>query len=792
MAETGFFAYGSQYPSCGECIEEAIQQINDGGEAKIISWKDLQVSGRLIVSEILGTIENCDFFCCDITGLNDNVLFELGYALAKKKPIYIINDTSYEDSVRKFKEVNLLSTVGYTRYTNTNDIVTGFYKQAPHDPIGNLWTDLTKSLVLEKDSKAILVLNSQTDTNYNSEIINQVDYFKLPKIVDDSSENVNLPLHWYIQKLHCVPSLLVQFSSRTRFGYELHNSKCALVAGMAIGLGLRVQLIAEKPYDETPLDYRDLLKKFSNRNECSNYVKEFLSSLQKDIAALLIKENERQEVKKKISELQSIDFGEAIAEHESNKIYRYYVDTAHTKNLIKNENNIVVGRKGSGKTATLYYLYEDLVRDKRNIVVLIKPINFEVDGLVALMEEASNEFEKGFLIETVWKFLIYTQVAKSIYDKIKDKPSYSLTLDEENYVVFVEKHKSIFLTDFSTRMEEQIKKLREGGISEIGSGHNNDFRLKVSEILHFGIINEMKDFFGKLIPKKHKLVVLIDNLDKSWKKDARLNILSKYILGLLGVSGRIFRDLSYIKSTQTNIDFHLTIFLRSDIFKHIQLFAREPDKIEVSRLKWDDPEILFRIIEERFVELSNGKYDVKELYSKFFVEKIGNVPTKEFIMSSIFPRPRDLIFICKSAKDTAVARGHDRILEDDILQAYKDYSSWIFKSLLVENNVSSKQMEDFLYELVGGNQIITEGQIIQFMKNSNIPIVTDEDVERFIDQLVDLTILGREVKENLFEFEYDVENFKKIKSLASKLNSKRFRIHNALLPFLECRIVDMS
>lgn len=787
MSETGFFAYGSQYSSSGECIEEAIEQINKTGEAKITSWTDLRNSGRFIINEVLDEIDKSDFFCCDLTGLNDNVLFELGYALAQRKPIFIVNDVSYDESYKKYRELDLLSTLGYRKYTKTHGIVHGFFEERPYDPIGNIWTDLTKSLTPEKETKAILVLTSQVETNYNLEILNQIDYFKLPKIVDDASENANLPLSWYIQKLHSVPAVLIQFSSQTRVGHEIHNSKCALIAGMAVGLGLRVQLLAEKPYS-TPLDFRDLLKKFNNRQECSVIVKEYLINLQKEIASLLINERDRIDTRKKLSELQNLDFGEAIAEHESNKLYQYYVDTSHTQQLIKNEYNIVVGRKGTGKTATLYYLYEDLTRDRRNHVVLIKPINFEVDGLIALMEESNNEFEKGFLIETVWKFLIYSQIAKSLYDKIKEKPLFALSEEENKYIDFIELNETIFLTDFSTRLEEQIKKLRENEINKIGSGNNNEFRLRVAEILHDGVFNEMKDFFGVLIPKNHKLIVLIDNLDKSWKKDARLNILSKYILGLLGVSGRIFKELSYIKSIQTSISFHLTIFLRSDIFKYIQLFAREPDKIEVSRLKWDDSEILLRIIEERFVELSNNKYDRNQLFEKFFVNEIGGVSAKEFIVNSIFPRPRDLIYFCKSCKDIAVSRGHEIIEEADVLFAYREYSSWVFKSLLVENNILNKQMEDFLFELVGGSPIIDETMIRQFMGNSEIPIVVEEDVEKFIDNLVDLTILGREVRENEFQFEYDVENFKKIKAMSKKLNSKRYRIHNALLPFLECDI----
>ena len=38
--------------------------------------------------------------------------------------------------------------------------------------------------------------------------------------------------------------------------------------------------------------------------------------------------------------------------------------------------------------------------------------------------------------------------------------------------------------------------------------------------------------------------------------------------------------------------------------------------------------------------------------------------------------------------------------------------------------------------------------------------IENDDIEKFIDNLVDLTILGREVRKNEFEFEYDVTIYK--------------------------------
>ncbi len=784
--QTGFFAYGSQISSSGECIEEAIKIINNSdNDITISSWRNLKISGSLIISNILSEIDKSDFFCADLTGLNDNVLFEIGYALSKGKPLYLINDTSHKESVRKYNELGLLNSIGYYNYSNTNQIVEGFYKMAPYDPVDKYWDDLTKILPKRTEKKAILILNSQIETNYNLEISVQVEHFKLPSIIDDASENIVQPISWYLTQLYSVPAVLVQFSSQTRVGYEIHNSKCAFISGISVGLGLKVQMIAEKPYS-VPTDYKELLKKFSNRLECSTYVQEYFGNLQSEIAELLIKINRPTLERKLDTELQNLNFGESIAEHESNKLYGYYVNTNHTRQLIKNEYNIVVGRKGTGKTATLYYLEEDLSEDTRNNVILIKPINFEVDGLITLMEESNSEFEKGFLIETIWKFLIYTEIARHFYLKISEKQLYAITENENDFINFIEENKAIFLTDFSTRLEEQIKLLQKNNIKNIGAGNNKEFRLKVSELLHQGSITKMKEHFGNIIGKRQKLIVLIDNLDKSWRKDSNINVLSKYLLGLLSVSGRIYKELSYIKSINTNISFHLTIFLRSDIFKEILLYAREPDKIEVSRLKWEDPEILFRIIEDRFVALSYNDYKAEDLWTKFFTPTVNSLKTKDFITHSIFPRPRDVIYFFRACKDIAISRGHTIVEEVDIIDAHKDYSNWVFKSLLVENVVDYNKMEDFMYELMASDTVITEDQIIEKMIASKLAIDNNR-IERFIDHLVNLTIIGRETKTNKFSYEYDVNNAKKIKVLANKLGTKRYQIHNALAPYLECK-----
>lgn len=785
--DIGFFAYPSEPKSCGDAIEAAVKEINND-EIEIKTWRSMKISGKVIVSKILAEIDACDFFCADLTGINDNVLFELGYAITKKKPLFIINDTSHGELYRRFKELSLFVSTGYIRYTNTADIVRGFEESRPYDSVDKLlWDTLLETMEIKDIPTPLLILNGQVNTNYNQDIVSLANTFKLPFILDDASESKVQPLSWYASQLNVVPAVLAQFSTTSRVGSEVHNAKCAVVCGMALGLGKKVRMISESPY-ETPLDYRELLQVFETREKCKSIVNNFFTSVRNEMGQFFLLKEQSKPLKKLRSTLQDISFGEAIAEHENLNLSEYYVPNANTNSLIKNEYNLVIGRKGTGKTASLYFLQNYLKADKKNHVVVIKPITFEVDGLISLMESSQGDFERGFLVECIWKFLIYTEIAKHLYEEINKKPMYALTKEEEVFSAYIESSPNIFLSDFSTRLEEQLKVLRENRIVDIPSGSNQEYRIKVSEFLHQGTLATAREHFAKIIPKNHNLIVLIDNLDKSWRPNSRINILSKYILGLLGVSGRIVGELSVIKSIKMNLSFRLTLFLRSDIFRYVVMYAREPDKIEVTRLQWDDKESLFRIIEERFKELSGIPFEGSELWDHYICKSVGGVDVKDYIMDSVFPRPRDIIFFFKSAKDIAVSRGHSRIEEEDIKKAHRNYSAWVFQSLIAENGITLKQMEDFMYELMASDLVLTQSEIVDKMIRAKIDTANDDSIEKFIDYLVSLTILGRETKAGVFEYEYDDDKSKKLKILSEKLNSKRYRIHNALVPYLEVNI----
>lgn len=774
----GFFAYSSNPPFCEDAIENAVTEINSGGIAKINSWKELKISGKFVIDEVLKAIHSADFFCADLTGVNDNVLFEIGYAIGIDKPLWLIFDTTHTESYRRYREIDFFSSIGYSIYSTTHHIVQNFYKNAPYEQSGAL-DELTNSLsVFDTDERyPLLYLKNQVDTNFSESIVSSLKNKKLTYVLDDAVETKSQSLSWYLSRIRRIPAVLAEFSTPERTGYTVQNSKCALISGIAFGIGSKVLMICEEPY-VTPLDYKELLKLHKTPAQCRSNIEPFLDNLKQNYFELSEKHERFKTSRKERSLLQTISFGDFLAEHEGDKLNSYYIETTSSAALTKNEYNIVVGRKGSGKTATLYYLEDQLNSDARNHVCTIKPISFELEGLLHVLSKTPDNFEKSFLLESVWKLLIYTEIAKSIYDRLKNKIEFVLTKDEKAFISFVEANTEFFFSNYYERIDENLKKLRD----ESSGANGKEFRVKVSEIMHVKLLSTIRDQICSIYDKN--IYVLIDNLDKSWKKDAEIEYQSRWILGLLGLTVSITREFLSLRKKFKNNEFHLTIFLRSDIFQNILRYAREPDKIKYIKLKVEDKEILFRIIEERFVTLSSGNYVYEDLWNQFLPKNIENTDIRNYIYSNILPRPRDIILVFNKIRENAILRGHTSFEVEDVKSALKEYSDWVFSSILVENGITIGQMEDFMYELAGEKAVIKRNEIVGKARKANINFSDDESIESFIDHIVALSILGRETQPGIFSFNFDLENDRKSKALAKKLGTDCYKIHNALVPAL--------
>lgn len=777
----GFVAYSSDPPSIGETIEEAIKVINKSNDVKLVSWKSLENSGRYVIDSICKTISESNIFICELTNLNFNVLFELGYAISERKQIIILLDTGYKNVIPQFNSFGLLTTIGYTPYTNSQNII--------NCVLGKQYDDSNKDLLIdtlynnyyqinEKDYTKVLYLKSPIETEASIKLTRVISNHKLGTIIDDPSEVSVRPLPWYIQNIFYSGGIIAHLLASNQQNNIIHNAKSSLICGMGYGLKIPIIMLAHEPF-ESPIDYKNILCTHDTANKCEKLIEEWITLNKEKLNQQIVQHEFTKEQIRAQSELQRIDIGDSVAENESSSLSDYFIQTASFDDAMRSNHSIFIGRKGCGKTANFFELAKTLDTPENHVCV-IKPVAYEIEFLLAILKKMISKAERGFLVESLWKFLIYTELAKSIVNKLRNKPSYyEYTKDEQAILDYVSSNTSIIEPEFSERLDYAVSRLD----SVDPAPALIDQKKKISELLHNNIINDLRAILGNYLRSKKKVAILVDNLDKAWSPLIDTELIGEFIFGLLDVGESIIKDFSKEDYWRQPANLSLIIFLRDDIYNHISQYAPEKDKLPIKKILWEDKDILLRVIEERMSNNENV-----DIWERFFSKQVKNESTKDYIFNHIIPRPRDIIVLVKSALNNAVSKKHTIIQEEDILDAQKSYSQYAFSTLISENNDHIPHFEDFLFQFAGMNELISEVDVLTAMENSKIDSSLLEEV---IDCLCSLSFLGLEISTGRFQFIYNEDDLNLYRVMAKRTSQKKddkkrqFKIHKAFQAYLE-------
>src|SRR4051812_33006448 len=102
-----FFGYGNSPELARETLLNACSLINETGTANAVSWEELTTTGRLIINAVLEQIDRSDLAAFDVTTLSENVLFELGYAIARGKRVWLLIDGTDQEAKGKWRQFRL-------------------------------------------------------------------------------------------------------------------------------------------------------------------------------------------------------------------------------------------------------------------------------------------------------------------------------------------------------------------------------------------------------------------------------------------------------------------------------------------------------------------------------------------------------------------------------------------------------------------------------------------------------------------------------------------------------------
>ncbi len=762
-----FFAYAGQPEATRETVANAAACLADRTDVSPVTWEGLRVAGRLIIGQITSAINSAGLVCAEVSSLNPNVLFELGYAVARDKPIRILLDSTDADAVRLFKQFGLLNQVGFLGYANSLDIRSRLLGSL-QGSMPSLWEDLlaTTASVSVEHSIFYYPLNHATEASRTlSRRLEAARRSGWEIFSADHSEVSLAPLSWYVQQVFKTDASVFHLAAPRRANSTVHNARTSFLAGVAHGLGRDMLMLAEEDYI-APFDYADLLQHYSSSKTMAAHFQAWMSTFEAGHAELKAVTAQMQAGKRRLtSQLGALNFYEYVAEQEAGSLTDYFVRTRKFEDLLKSPAVIFVGRKGVGKTANMLEAAQTLSEDRRNLVVVIKPADYELRGLVKVLQDYRGKESLSYLTDNMWKFLLYSEIARVAVEEAECKPAgVAPGSNLDDLKRFLEDSGFPLREDFSVRLERLVTALLT--TSERVSRGVADARDAIGAALGGVLLRDLRSRLERSVTQYTRVAVLVDNLDKAWDRQADLDDLASLLLGLLTAVGRVANEFPQSREKRSNeLSFSLGVFLRSDVHQHVLSVAREPDKISTASVTWDDVDLLFRVVEERYIFSGAGGGDLTKLWTEFFCPTVDGLTVRDYIARIILPRPRDLLYFVNSAVESAVNAARQRVEAEDLRRAESQYSQFAFEAALVPNGITTVQLEALLFEFAGGPSVLTDDDIASACRTAGI---TGEPSDGVVRHLLSVEFLGWRTGEGRASYGAEGADARKARVLARK------------------------
>ena len=144
-----------------------------------------------------------------------------------------------------------------------------------------------------------------------------------------------------------------------------------------------------------PIDFRDDLRSYKTAAEALRYLNEWIPPIEQTMKVTQEATGVQHTARLARGDLRNLRFGNHVAEYEEeNLVGEYFIPTAAYDDAVRGNQTVFVGRKGSGKTANLIKLKDELSRHQRNVVCVIKPQRSQMLAVVDLLKQHQHRKDK--------------------------------------------------------------------------------------------------------------------------------------------------------------------------------------------------------------------------------------------------------------------------------------------------------------------------------------------------------------------------------------------------------------
>lgn len=406
-----------------------------------------------------------------------------------------------------------------------------------------------------------------------------------------------------------------------------------------------------------------------------------------------------------MSELDAMkSFGGTAAEDDD--IKRFFVKTPAFSEIFAGEKSVVVGRKGSGKTA-LYIAVQDAAGDQRKAVAPLNFSSYPWATHAKYVDQGADSTEKYV---SSWTFLILASAVSSVLERgfsVGGRPQTDAKRDLEE---FLKKNYGSVHLDFRRAFPEggiRVDGIQGGGgLGPVtGSAGVHVGRDGVTFSNDLSRVNAwIQAKLEILRPSIPECFVLFDELDMGYDP-ARQEYIDR-VVGLLIAARRISAWRSRV-----GVSVYPVVFLRSDIFEGLHFGDKNKIRsANLVELSWNDDldyhgSSLKQLIDFRIEkELSRPGVTGDRAWASVFHPKLmrGTQHKFQHISYRSFLRPRDIITFCNLALKEAKLRVERdpaaiaMITNEDIRAARSKYSRYFKFELDDEISEAHPEWQQYL------------------------------------------------------------------------------------------------
>jgi hypothetical protein len=734
MTLRGFFAYPSEPAFIQVTVDELCDRIADKKKFAITPWPAMRVQGLKIDNLIREKIRDADFLLADITYPNFNVYYEIGFCIGSRKPFFVSVNSSVEKASDNVNLTGFFDTWGQLRYQNATQL----WEQIVDSPM-----ELATSRYIKprNHSQPLYVLDTLAKTEFRNFIFQAIANTSLEARTFDPDEAPRLPLHVAIGEVTSSAGLITPLISGDIRDFRRHNLRAALLAGMAHGFELEPLIIQfdDKP---APIDFRDFMETTRLRVEVEQAVGEYC---QKTLV-----NNQTPSLPRgfqKRSPIEDIDLGASNAENEQDRLEGYFVETAEYARAKRAQGAIIVGRKGSGKSAIFLRIASETGSDVRNLVVELNPSSHHLSELRESLLSVMTAGVFDHTIAAFWQYILYAEILLKLREVMLPKAKYSFKLLQE--IEKIEKQfdltEEMVASDFTARLEIVVKKL----VNAINESTENT-RERLTNILFESEIPRLRDSIVQLASDFDSVTILFDNIDKGWPTGGLEKTDIRTIRHLIDRLSRIQHELAREK-----IRFQHLVFLRSDVYDELVEETSDRGKYNPIRIDWTDPLQLEHLIKKR-VANSVSVTDTEQAWRAFNTRLSGGRSAIETMIQNCLMRPRFLIDLCENALSFAINRGHQSLTENDVNAALEQHSTYLVSYFGYELRDISGLSEEFFLNFLGHGEMLTEQEVRTVVERA----APEQASEKVIHLLMWYGFLGIPDRNNgsvyIYDRQYDI------------------------------------